>query len=254
MMRTNGLRRIVLLAVLLAGGCAGLKSEQPLPDNFYFWQVHSSDRSDADRVIDQRRQPEKLLAFYGVRPGMRVLDLGAGAGYNTELLARIVGPQGVVYAQNNRYALEHFVKGRLDERLKKPVMRNVVPVVREFDDPVPPEARNLDLVTFDFAYHDTVWMGADRTKMNRAVFAALKPGGVYIVADHSARPGAGIGVVKTLHRIDESVVIGDVVAAGFRPVAEGGFLRNPDDPRNAPVFKPKVPNDEFVLKFVKPKP
>ena len=254
MMRTNGLRRIVLLAALVTGGCAGMMPEQPLPDDYYFWLVHSQERSDADRVIDQRRQPEKLLEFYGVRPGMRVLDLGAGAGYNTELLARVVGPQGVVYAQNNRYALEHFVKGRLDERLKKPVMRNVVPVVREFDDPVPPEARNLDLVTFDFAYHDTVWMGADRTKMNRAVFAALKPGGVYIVADHSARPGAGISVVKTLHRIDESAVIGEVVAAGFQPVAEGGFLRNPDDPRNAPVFKPKVPNDEFVLKFVKPKP
>lgn len=253
-MRTNGLRRIVLLAALAMGGCAGLMPEQPLPDDYYFWQVHGPDRSDSDRVIDQRRQPEKLLAFYGVRPGMRVLDLGAGAGYNTELLARVVGPQGVVYAQNNRYALEHFVKGRLDERLKKPVMRNVVPVVREFDDPVPPEVRNLDLVTFDFAYHDTVWMGADRTKMNRAVFAALKPGGVYIVADHSARPGAGVSVVKTLHRIEEGVVIREVAAAGFRPVAEGGFLRNPDDPRNAPVFKPKVPNDEFVLKFVKPKP
>jgi predicted methyltransferase len=254
MMRTNGLRRIVLLAALVTGGCAGMMPEQPLPDDYYFWLVHSQERSDADRVIDQRRQPEKLLEFYGVRPGMRVLDLGAGGGYNTELLARVVGPQGVVYAQNNRYALEHFVKGRLDERLKKPVMRNVVPVVREFDDPVPPEARNLDLVTFDFAYHDTVWMGADRTKMNRAVFAALKPGGVYIVADHSARPGAGISVVKTLHRIEESAVIGEVVAAGFKPVAEGGFLHNPDDPRNAPVFKPKVPNDEFVLKFIKPKP
>ena len=220
MMRTNGLRRIVLLAALAMGGCAGLMPEQPLPDDYYFWLVHSQERSDADRVIDQRRQPEKLLEFYGVRPGMRVLDLGAGAGYNTELLARVVGPQGVVYAQNNRYALEHFVKGRLDERLKKPVMRNVVPVVREFDDPVPPEARNLDLVTFDFAYHDTVWMGADRTKMNRAVFAALKPGGVYIVADHSARPGAGISVVKTLHRIEESAVIrgsgGRGIQAGCR--------------------------------------
>lgn len=252
MMRTNGLRRIVLLAVLLTGGCAGLTREEPLPDDFYFWQVRGPDRSDADRVIDLRRQPEKLLAFYGARPGMRVLDLGAGGGYNTELLARVVGPQGVVYAQNSRYVLENFVKGRFDERLKKPVMRNVVNVVRDFDDPVPPEARNLDLVTFNFAYHDTVWMGADRIKMNQAVFAALKPGGVYIVADHSARPGAGISVVKTLHRIEESVVLREVQAAGFRPVAEGGFLRNPDDPRNAPVFKPKVPNDEFVLKFVKP--
>lgn len=189
----RGLRWIVLLATLLAGGCAGL-SEKPLPESYYFWLVHDRDRSDADRVIDQRRQPEKLLAFYDMRPGMRVLDLGAGGGYNTELLARVVGPQGVVYAQNTRYSLDNFVKGRFDERLKKPVMRNVVHAVRDFDDPVPPEARNLDLVTFNFVYHDT-----------------------------------------------------KVEAAGFRPVAEAGFLRNPDDPRSAPVFKPKIPNSLFVF-------
>lgn len=247
-----GLRRAVLLAALLTGGCAGLLPEQPLPDNYYFWQVHSPERSDADRVIDQRRQPEKFLAFYGVRTGMHVLDLGAGGGYNAELLARVVGPSGVVYAQNSRYLLENIVKGRFDERLKRPALRNVVPLVREFDDPVPPEARNLDLVTFNFVYHDTVWMGVDRIKMNRAVFAALKPGGIYIVADHSGRVGTGVSEAKTLHRIEESVVRREVEAAGFRLVAEAGFLRNPDDPRNAPVFKPKVPNDEFVLKFVKP--
>jgi len=225
---------------------------EPLPDNFYFWQVHGPDRSDADRVIDQRRQPEKLLSFYAVRPGMRVLDLGAGGGYNTELLARVVGPKGVVYAQNTRYFLDTFVKGRFDERLKKPEMRNVVHTVREFDDPAPPEARNLDLVTFNFVYHDTAWLGTDRMKMNRAVFAALKPGGVYIVADHSGRPGTGVSEAKTLHRIEESVVRKEVEAAGFKLVAETGFLRNADDPRDASVFKPKVPNDEFVLKFVKP--
>lgn len=254
MMRTwgeDGLRRIVPLIVLLAAGCAGMYKE-PLPESFYFWQVHGQDRSDADRVTDQRRQPEKLLVFYQVRPGMRVLDLGAGGGYNTELLARVVGPDGAVYAQNSRYLLENIVKGRFDERLKKPVMRNVVHLVREFDDPVPPEVRNLDLATFNFVYHDTVWMGIDRMKMNRAVFTALKPGGVYIVADHSARPGAGTGVAKTLHRIEESVVRREVEAAGFRLVAETDFLRNPKDPRDASVFKPKVPNDEFVLKFEKP--
>ena len=248
----GGMRRILPLIILLAAGCAGMYSKEPLPESFYFWQVHGQDRSDADRVIDQRRQPEKLLVFYDVRPGMRVLDLGAGGGYNTELLARIVGPGGAVYAQNSRYLLDNIVKGRFDERLKKPVMRNVVHLVRDFDDPVPPEVRNLDLVTFDFVYHDTVWMGVDRMKMNRAVFTALKPGGVYIVADHSARPGAGTSVAKTLHRIEESVVRREVEAAGFRPVAEADFLRNPEDPRDAPVFKPKVPNDEFVLKFEKP--
>lgn len=232
----------------MLGGCALMK-EDPPP---YFWIVHNRERSDADRVIDQRRSPEKLLEFYDVRPGMRVLDLGAGAGYNTELLARVVGPSGVVYAQNDRRLLERFVKGRFDERMKKPVMQQVVHLVREFDEPLPPEAGNLDLVTFNFVYHDTAWLGTDRAKMNRAVFDAVKRGGIYIVADHSARPGAGTSVAGTLHRIDEEVVRREVVAAGFRFVAEGGFLRSAEDPRDVPVFKPAVPVDAFVLKFVKP--
>jgi len=132
-------------------------------------------------------------------------------------------------------------------------MSNVVALEREFEDPLPPDVKNLDLATFDFVYHDTVWLGVDRAKMNRAVFAHLKPGGIYIVADHSARPGTGIRDAKRLHRIDESVVIKEVTAAGFRLVEEGDFLRNPKDPRTASVFRPKIPNDEFVLKFVKPK-
>ncbi|MBI4194266.1 MAG: class I SAM-dependent methyltransferase [Betaproteobacteria bacterium] len=240
---------ICLWLTALLGGCAGLSDEARVD---YFWIVHNPERSDADRVTDQRRRPEKLLEFYEVRPGMRVLDVSAGAGYNTELLARVVGPTGVVYAQNSRYFLEKFVRGRFDERLKKPVMRRVVHVVRDFDDPLPADVRNLDLVTFNFNYHDTVWLGVDRAKMNRAVFNALKPGGIYIVADHSAQPGAGIGVARSLHRIEESVVRREVEAAGFKFVAEGGFLRNPADPRDASVFKPRIPNDEFVLKFVKP--
>jgi predicted methyltransferase len=113
--------------------------------------------------------------------------------------------------------------------------------------------RNLDLVTFNFIYHDTVWLNVDRAKMNRAVYNALKPGGFYIVADHAARPGAGVTVAKSLHRIDEGVVREEVQAAGFKLVEEALFLRNPEDPRDASVFKPKVPNDEFVLKFQKPK-
>ena len=245
---TDGVMRWLCVAAVL-GGCAGMLNEDPPP---YLWIVHDRDRSDADRVMDQRRAPEKLLEFYDVRPGMRVLDLSAGAGYNTELLARVVGPTGVVYAQNSRYFLENSIKGRFDERLKKPVMGRVIHLVREFDDPVPPEVRNLDLVTFNFNYHDMVWLGVDRAKMNRAVFNALKSGGIYIVADHSGRPGTGISEAKTLHRIEESVVRREVEAAGFRLAAEAGFLRNPEDPRDASVFKPKVPNDEFVLKFVKP--
>lgn len=242
------LRYVAVALFVLIGACA---TEPPPPP--YFWIVHDRDRSDADRVIDQRRQPEKLLEFYGVMPGMRVLDLGAGGGYNTELLARVVGPGGTVYAQNSPYMLEKFIRGRFDERMKKAVMARVVHLVREFDDPVAPEVRNLDLVTFNFIYHDTVWLGTDRARMNRAVYSALRPGGVYIIADHSARPGTGIADAKSLHRIDEAVVREEVQAAGFRLVEEALFLRNPADPRDASVFKPKVPNDEFVLKFVKPK-
>ena len=127
-----------------------------------------------------------------------------------------------------------------------------MPLVREFDDPVPSDLRNLDLVTFNFIYHDTVHLGVDRARMNRAVFDALKPGGIYIVADHSAQPGVGSTATKTLHRIEESVVRKEVEAAGFRFVAAADFLRNPQDPRDVPVSKNTVPNDEFVLKFVKP--
>ncbi len=231
-------------AAVLAVLCSGCATDLPAPD--FQALVASADRSDADRATDARRKPAQMLAFYGVRPGMTVFDLSAGAGYNTELLARAVGASGKVYAQNPAPA------PRLDGRMKMPSMRNVVSVARQFSDPVPSEVRNLDLVTFNFNYHDTVHMGIDRARMNRAVFDALKPGGTYIVADHSGRPGTGVSETKTLHRIEEAAVRREVEAAGFRFVAEGGFLRNPQDPRDAPVFKPKQPNDEFVLKFVKP--
>ena len=132
--------------------------------------------------------------------------------------------------------------------------RNPVVVVanRPFDDPLPPEARNLDLVVFNFAYHDTANMNVDRSKMNRAIFDALKSGGTYIVADHSGLAGTGTSETKTLHRIEEAAVRREVESAGFRFVSEGGFLRNPQDTRTVPSGKNTVPNDEFVLKFVKP--
>jgi predicted methyltransferase len=248
MMKVN--TRSWLAAAVLAVLCSGCATNLPAPD--FQALVASPDRSEADRSNDARRKPAQLLEFYGVRPGMTVLDLGAGTGYNTELLARAVGASGKVYAQNTRSMVDNMLKGRFDERLQKPVMKNVVQVVREFDDPLPADVRNLDLVTFNFTYHDVSYMNVDRAKMNLAVFNALKPGGIYIIADHSGRPGTRASEGKTLHRIEEAAVRREVEAAGFRFVAEGGFLRNPQDPRDAPVFKPKQPNDEFVLKFVKP--
>jgi predicted methyltransferase len=231
---------IVCLAALTA--CATVA---PAPD--YQAMLASPDRSEADRTNDKKRNALELLRFYDLRPGMNAADLGATGGYNTELVARSVGASGRVYAQN----VPAFAS-RINDRLKTPAMQNVVAVTRDFNDPMPPEARNLDAVVFNFFYHDTANMQVDRAKMNRAIFDALKSGGVYIVADHSALAGTGAGETKALHRIEEAFLRKEVEAAGFKLIAEGSFLRNPQDPRTAPSGKNSVPNDEFVLKFVKP--
>ena len=148
--------------------------------------------------------------------------------------------------------IERFVKDKFDIRAQKPVMKNVVHVVSDFDNPVPTDVSRLDLITFFFAYHEITYMQVDRAAMNRKMLAALKPGGFLIIADHSAKPGDGISVAKTLHRIEESVVRREIEAAGFKFVEEGDFLRHPEDPRDAAVFRPQVPTDEFVLKYRKP--
>jgi len=236
--------QVLLIAMLAA--CA----TQRAPD--YAAIAGAPDRSEADRQTDQRRDPTKLLAFTGARPGMKALDMGAGGGYSTELLARAVAPGGTVYAQDAPEGGER-AKERFDARMKTPAMKNVVPLRRPFDDPVPADVRDLDLITFFFFYHDTAYMPVDRAKMNRALFEALKPGGVLVIADHSARPGEGVSVVKSLHRIEERTLSSEVEAAGFRLVEEGSFLRHPEDPRDTPVFRPKTPVDEFVLKFEKPR-
>ena len=168
--------RIVLAALCLAG-CASAPSN--LSGERIAAIVASPERNDADRKNDERRKPAETLGFIGVREGMVALDVSAGGGYTTELIARAVGPTGRVYGQTrapdprNRLALRK--------------MANIVPVVRPFEDPAPPDVA-LDLVTLMFNYHDFGHMGVDRAKLNAAVFKALKPGGLYIVADHSGRP------------------------------------------------------------------
>ncbi|WP_437760464.1 class I SAM-dependent methyltransferase [Sorangium sp. So ce1389] len=219
--------------------------------------VDAADRVEADRALDAGRKPAETLAFFGIQPGMKVAELEAGGGYTAELLARAVGPGGVVYAQNNRFVLERFAEKPWSERLKKPVMKPVVRVDRELDDPLPPEARDLDAVFLVLFYHDTVWMEVDRAAMNRAIFRALKPGGVFAIIDHSGRDGTGVTEVKTLHRIEEKVVREEIERAGFRLAAEATFLRTPTDTRDwnaSPMVagEKRGTSDRFVLKFVKP--
>jgi predicted methyltransferase len=234
---------ISLLALVLAA-CASA----PLPRERIAEIVASPERSAADRTNDVRRKPVEMLSFIGVGPGMTVLDVSAGGGYTTELLARSVGRGGKVYAQSGKPS------PRLLERLKSPALSNVVVASRRFDDPVPPEAagNSLDLVTLMFNYHDFGHLGVDRARLNRAVFDALKPGGAYVIADHSGRAGTGISESGTLHRIEEAFLRKEVEAAGFRLAGEGEFLRNPSDPRDRETPEPAQPKDEFVLKFLKP--
>ena len=239
----------MLACVGLLVFASGAALAQAAPD--YAAVVASPDRSDADREIDKRRNPVQLLAFTGVGAGMKVLDMGAGGGYSSELMARAVGTSGVVYAQNAA-DLSARAKERFEARMKTPAMANVVVLTRPFDDPLPADVRDLDLVTFFFFYHDTTYMEVDRAEMNRKLYAALKPGGMLVIADHSARDGDGTTVGKTFHRIEEAVLRSEVEAAGFRLVAEGDFLRHPEDARNFSVNRPTGPVDEFVLKFRKP--
>lgn len=219
--------------------------------------VAASDRSDADRALDPGRHPAETLAFFDVRPGMRVAEIAAGTGYTSELLARAVGAAGRVYAVNSPWVLARFAQAPWTARLDKPVMAPVVRLDREFDAPFPPDVEGLDLVCNVLFYHDTVWMKSDRAAMNTAVFDALRPGGHYVVIDHSAAEGRGTEDAKSLHRIEAATVRAEIEAAGFQLVEEGGFLRNPGDARDwnaAPsaAGDRRGQSDRFALKFVKP--
>jgi predicted methyltransferase len=167
------------------------------------------------------------------------------------LMARAVAPNGMVYGQ---YPPDGFPRAieAFQARLKTPAMSDAAADVRPFDDPIPPDVRDLDLITFLFYYHDTTYMNVDRAAMDRKMFAALKPGGFLVLADHSAQAGADISVGKSLHRIDEAIVRQELGAVGFKLAAEGGFWRVPGDTRDFSSQKPPSPVDAFVLKFQKP--
>jgi predicted methyltransferase len=217
--------------------------------------VATPDRTLSDRLLDGGRRPAELLAFLGVDSGMRVAELVADRGYTAELLARAVAPHGIVYAQNPRCILDR-VDAAWSHRLLRPAMKPVSRVDRELDAPLPHLAKGLDLVVMNRAYHDTVWFGVDRDAMNRAVLAALKNGGTYVVIDHSARAGRGLSDARTLHRVDEDLVQSEIERAGFRMMKKGAFLRNVQDARDwsaAPgaAAERRGASDRFALVFVK---
>ncbi|WP_424671317.1 class I SAM-dependent methyltransferase [Candidatus Binatus sp.] len=216
--------------------------------------INSPDRPAADKALDAGRRPDQMMAFYGIKPGMKIADIFAGGGYMTELYARIVGSTGTVYSQNGPFP-EQFKKSEdtWNERLKEPALRNVVKVSKPFDAPdvlpVPPDS--LDAVIIHLNYHDMVGFKLNRENVNAAVFKALKPGGIYGIVDHSAQPGTNDTVTTTLHRIDEKFLIEDVEKAGFRLSGASSALRHPEDDRTWVVFKHLGQTDRFMLKFRK---
>lgn len=240
-----------LLVILgLAWGVNGHASPQSdgsqAVSESYKLAVASPIRTDEDRSADAKRKPLEFLRFTNMRPGMLVLDIAAGGGYTTQLLALVVGSNGTVWAQADKSRMA------LDKRLADHPQSNIVPVIRPFEDPVPNDLPKLDLITIILNYHDIAYMPVDRAKMNLRLFSALKPGGHLVVIDHSAKTGTGISAAKSLHRIDEAVVVNEFRQAGFHLEQEGDFLRNPSDPRDQAFFNMKTQTDKFALRFVKP--
>lgn len=219
--------------------------------------VTAADRTADDRALDAGRKPGEVLTFFRIAPGQKVAELFAGGGYTTELIARTVGESGKVYAHNTKEILDKFARKPWTERAAKPVMKHVVAVEQPLDAPLPADAKDLDAVLMILTYHDAVWLKVDRAKMNKAIFDALAPGGVYGIVDHSAAADSGERDAETLHRIDQKLVEKEILAAGFVLDAQSDTLRNPDDPRDwnsspRQAGERRGTSDRFVLRFVKP--
>jgi predicted methyltransferase len=211
----------------------------------------------AQKADDERRKPRPLIALSGVKPGDRVLDLIPGDGYWTRIFSRIAGPDGKVYAVWPQNYARHSV-GKV-QNMKglsaSPDWRNVATMVEDSTTLTAPEP--LDLVWTSQNYHDypDEFMGhTEPGILNRAVFAMLKPGGVYMVIDHAAAAGRGMADTEKLHRIDPATVKAQVEAAGFRFEGASEVLANPADPLDIPVFDEKIRGhtSKFAFKFRKP--
>ena len=246
--------RICLLAVAAAALLTAGAPAAPVPA-YVKAAIADSARPVADTTRDADRKPAEMLAVAGIKPGMRVMDMVPGGGYFTRFFAKAVGPNGYVYAYQPT-ELDHFFKDKAPPIVAIAAEYPNVSVIRaSVNKLVAPEL--LDVVWTSQNYHDLkdpLFAPADTALVNKAVYDALKPGGIYIVLDHSAPKGSGIADTDTLHRIDEAVVKKEVEAAGFKLIGESNVLRNPKDSRTVKVFDPSIRGytDQFILKFQKP--
>ncbi len=250
---------LLALMLALAGPDSGAVASSQAISAAIAAAIADPARPPSDTVRDANRKPAETLAFAGLRPGDRVADYAAGSGYFTRLFAAMVGPSGHVYASvpSGLFKYANIVKGIADiETYAAAHPQVTVTFASALDAARYPE--KLDVFWISQNYHDLHdnFMGpVDMAAFNRAVYAALRPGGAYIVLDHTAAPGSPPEVTETLHRIEPSVVRREVEAAGFRFEAESPILANPDDPRTAGPFDPSIQGhtDQFILKFRKPR-
>jgi predicted methyltransferase len=252
---------VAVAASALAFGVIAFAAGGPLPDVSAALAAAVGDpsRPDSDTIRDAARKPEQTLAFSGIRSGDKVADYVADAGYFTRLFSSVVGSKGHVYAVEPTafFKYQSFPKAVAELQGYAVDHSNVtVTTAAALEGLRFPE--KLDLFWISQNYHDLhdKFMGpVDTAAFNKAVYEALKPGGVYVVLDHSAAPGAAADVTETLHRIESSTVRREVEAVGFKFDSESSILANPADPRTAKVFDQTIRGhtDQFILKFRKPK-
>ncbi len=250
----------LVAALAVSGVYAGHGSARGLVTPAYITKaVGDSARPDADTKRDADRHPALTLAFAGVKPGDQVAELVPGGGYFTRLLSAVVGPKGKVYAapparRPQAAADSPDPAAPVQAIAADPHYGNVTVSVQRFAQLALP--KGVDLVWTSQNYHDFHNLpDVQVVDIDKAVFKALKPGGVYIVSDHAAEAGSGFRDTSTLHRIDREAVKKEVISAGFKFEASSDILSNKDDPHTVKVFDPNMRGhtDQFILKFRKPK-
>jgi predicted methyltransferase len=251
------LRRHRLLALLaaLATPATAIVAASPGP---YAAAVADTARPAEDTARDANRKPAEMLAFAKVKPGQTVIDYIPSKGYFTRLFSSAVGPKGIVYAVTPQMLIDVLQKSghpMPPSITGEPGRGNVHDLVAR-NGSLGMADGSADLVWTSQNYHDVhIFGGAEQAAaLNKAAFAALKPGGLYVVLDHAAQPGIDDATMKKLHRIDEAVVKQEVTAAGFKLDGESTVLANPADPHTANVFDPSIRGhtDQFILRFRKP--
>ena len=260
------MKRLLLLSCIALTIHAPVFAEPALTQQQIQAVLTHQDRPAEDNKRDLARRPAKVLAFSDVAAGDHVLDLFAGGGWYTELLAKSVGDAGKVYAQNDQVIWRFAEKG-ITERTKNNRLSNVV----RFDnmsivDMTIPDA-SLDMAFVALNYHDLFFTHSTRDGKKvqlrdeivdyKAALAtikkALKADGTFIIIDHFASSGSGYQAANTLHRIDPNIVKFQLEEAGFVLIEEANYLRNPTDDLNKNVFAPDTrgKTDRFIYKFAK---